>query len=71
MTNVTSLAPSTHVRVEELLRVAMSAVTKAQKECRRQAVPNVYSIDGCLYYETPSGDLSVSDPFETNPSNDV
>lgn len=28
-------------------------------------VPNVYSINGRLHYETPTGDLSAVDPFVT------
>lgn len=61
-TDVLDLA--TYVRVDELLRVARTAVAKAQEENRRLGVPNVYSINGRIYYELPSGELSLNDPYE-------
>jgi len=46
----------------------------ASKELFVVAVPNVYSFNGILYYELPSGELSrvdpyqASEPFEAKPS---
>jgi hypothetical protein len=48
---------------EDLLRVGRVAVAKAQEESRRLGVPNVYSINGRIYYETPTGELSLVDPY--------
>lgn len=55
---------ATYVRIDELRRVASTAVAKAQDENRRLGVPNVYSINGRIYYELPSGELSLNDPYE-------
>ena len=38
-------------------------MAKAQEENRRNGVPNVYSINGFLYYELPNGELSRTDPY--------
>lgn len=53
----------TFTRAEEIIRIGRCAVRKAQEENRRLGVPNVYSINGLLYYELPSGELSRSDPY--------
>ena len=50
---------------EEMIRIGRCAVRKAQEESRRLGVPNVYSINGLLYYELPSGELSRTDPYES------
>jgi len=52
----------TYQRVDELVRVFRSAVRKAQAESRRLGVPNVYSINGQLYYELPNGDYTRTRP---------
>lgn len=48
----------------EFLRIARQAVLDAQEESRRLGVPNVYSINGRIYYELPNGELSLTDPWE-------
>lgn len=58
-----TLPPSTYSKVDELLRIGSLAITKAQEDSRRKGVPNVYSINGRLYYETATGELSASDPY--------
>jgi hypothetical protein len=57
------LPGNTYAKIDELLRIGSIAVSKAQDESRRLGVPNVYSINGRLYYETPSGELSTTDPY--------
>jgi len=52
----------------EFERVGSRAVRKAQDECRRLGVPNVYSHNGSLYYEHADGSLSTVDPLENDPS---
>lgn len=37
----------------EIRRIAARAVRKAQEESRRLGVPNVYSRNGRLYYDSP------------------
>ncbi|NQU20227.1 MAG: hypothetical protein HQ567_03020 [Candidatus Nealsonbacteria bacterium] len=54
---------ATYLEFEEILRIGRRAVHKAQEESRRLGVPNVYSINGFLYYELPSGELSRTDPY--------
>lgn len=53
-----------HETIEEYLRIARQAVSDAQEESRRLGVPNVYSINGRIYYELPNGELSLTDPWE-------
>jgi len=47
----------------EFERIGNRAVRKAQEESRRLGVPNVYSINGILYYERPDGTLTTEDPY--------
>jgi hypothetical protein len=35
-----------------------------QDENRRLGIPNVYSINGIVYYELPNGELSREDPYK-------
>jgi hypothetical protein len=57
------ISAETYATIDEIVRVANRAVARAQDESRRMGVPNVYSINGRLYYETPSGQLSTVDPY--------
>jgi hypothetical protein len=52
-----------YAAIDELVRLGSIAVHEAQNESRRLSVPNVYSINGRLYYETATGELSTSDPY--------
>ena len=54
---------ATYARVDEWMRIGSAAVAKAQAESRRLGVPNVYEINGRLYYELPNGELSLTDPY--------
>jgi hypothetical protein len=58
-----SLTADKYAAIDELVRLGSIAVSDAQNESRRLGVPNVYSINGRLYYETPAGELSTSDPY--------
>ena len=62
------LSATTYSKIDELLRIGSLAISKAQDESRLLGVPNVYSINGRLYYETQSGELTTSDPY-TNGQN--
>ena len=59
----TGISAETYALFDELVRLANIGVRKAQEESRRNGVPNVYSINGRIYYETPSGELSLTDPY--------
>jgi len=48
---------------QEFERIGNAAVKAAQEESRRLGVPNVYAINGRIYYELPSGELSLTDPY--------
>ena len=52
-------------KVRELSRIGKNAVRAAQEDNRRRGIPNVYSINGVLYWELPDGTLSRTDPFES------
>ncbi len=68
MTDHAVLDSFTYSRIDELLRIASSAVAKAQDDSRKRGVPNVYSINGRLYFELPSGELSTADPYTNGPN---
>ncbi|MCH8960206.1 MAG: hypothetical protein IH820_02435 [Bacteroidetes bacterium] len=48
----------------EFERIGNRAVRKAQERNRRLGVPNVYSINGTIYYERSDGTLTMEDPYE-------
>lgn len=47
----------------EMLRIGNRAVKRAQEENRKKGIPNVYDINGHLYYELPNGELTREDPY--------
>ena len=51
-------------RGSEFTRIASRAVEKAKAENRRLGIPNVYTINGRLYYEKPNGELTTENLFE-------
>jgi hypothetical protein len=63
MSTDSSIDLATFTKADEIVRIGRRAVQKAQEDNRRRGVPNVYSINGLLYYELPSGELSRSDPY--------
>jgi len=48
----------------ELQRIGNRAVLAAQEESRRMGVPNVYSMNGKLFFELPNGEITDKNPFE-------
>ena len=52
-----------HEEFNAVQRIGNWAVVQAQEESRRLGVPNVYSHRGRVYYELPSGELSLADPL--------
>lgn len=40
-----------------------AGVEHAKQQNRERGIPNVYSINGILYYELPDGSLSREDPW--------
>lgn len=60
----TTIPLETYEKVQELIRIGNRAAHAAQEENRRLGIPNVYSINGVLYYELPNGELSRDDPYQ-------
>ena len=52
-----------HKKTLEFLRIGNRAVKRAQEENRKKGIPNVYDINGHLYYELPNGELTKEDPY--------
>ena len=54
----------------EFLRIGNRAVKRAQEENRKKGIPNVYDINGHLYYELPNGELTKEDPYPLSKNTD-
>ena len=63
-----SITLDTLVKLDDILRIGRRAVRRAQEDSRRLGIPNVYSMNGLLYYELPSGELTRTDPWESTDS---
>ena len=48
--------------VERITRLASTAVRLAQEENRRKGIPNVYSINGTIVWQSPDGTVTMHDP---------
>ena len=57
------LTAEMYAAIDDLIRLGSIAVAQAQDDSRRLGIPNVYSINGRIYYETPTGELSDTDPY--------
>ena len=57
------LSPETYKWAREMLRIGNRAVKRAQEENREKGIPNVYDINGHLYYELPNGELTREYPM--------
>lgn len=66
MSRYPSIHAATYVRAEEIIRIGRRAVREAQADSRRRGVPNVYALNGLLYYELPCGTLSLTDPYRAD-----
>ena len=62
--NNSTLGLDTYVKADELMRIGKRAVRRAQEENRQKGVPNVYAINGVIYYELANGELSRTDPYK-------
>lgn len=50
MIDKSHLSAETYAKIDDLVRIGSVAVANAQEESRRLGVPNVYSINGRIYY---------------------
>ena len=55
----------------EILQIAKRGAKKAQEENRRKGIPNVYDINGHLYYELPNRELTKEDPMQSVEDPDI
>ena len=55
----------------EILQIGNRTVKIAQEENRKKGIPNVYDINGYLYYELPNGKLTKEDPLQNVVGPDV
>ena len=51
MTAESPIDLQTLARLDDIVRIGRRAVKKAQEDSRNLGIPNVYSINGILYYE--------------------
>ena len=58
------LSLKTYEWTREMLRIGNRAAKRAQEENRKKGIPNVYDINGHIYYELPNGELTKEDPYE-------
>ncbi len=57
-------------RTLEFLQIGNRAAKRAQEENRKKGIPNVYDINGHLYYELPNGELTTEDPYPLSKETD-
>jgi 2',3'-cyclic-nucleotide 2'-phosphodiesterase (5'-nucleotidase family) len=48
----------------EIQRIGNEAVRRALKENKEKGIPIVFSRNGVIYYELPSGEITTQNPFE-------
>lgn len=48
----------------KLLAIANRAVRKAQDENRRLGIPNVYAVNGTIFWQMPDGSISPVNPAQ-------
>lgn len=63
MIEPSELSLNTYETIEQFVRIGSDAIWRAQEESRSLGVPNVYFLNGRIYYEMPTGELSVTDPY--------
>jgi len=47
----------------EIRKIGNEAVRQALKENKEKGIPSVFSLDGVIYYELPSGEITTRSPF--------
>ena len=63
MSTQTDLSREAIEDFDEIERIGMDAVERAQEENRWLGIPNAYSRNGTLYFELPDGTITQEDPF--------
>ena len=47
-----------------ITKVGSRAVHKAQKKNTQKGIPNVYSMNGKIFYQLPNGEITEKSPFK-------
>lgn len=58
-----SISSEVYFKGYEIAAIGNKAVKKAQNESRQKGIPNVYSNDGKIFYELPTGKTTTKSPF--------
>jgi len=48
----------------EILRIGNKAVKEAQIDSLKRGIPNVYSLNGVIFYQLPDGTITTEQPEE-------
>jgi hypothetical protein len=51
-------------RALEIQKIGNEAVSRALKENKEKGIPIVFSKNGVIYYELPSGEITNKSPYE-------
>jgi len=46
----------------EIIKIGNEAVKKTQKENLEMGIPNVYSLNGVIFYQLPDGTITMEEP---------
>ena len=55
----------------EIKRIGNEAVSRVLKENREKGIPIVFSRNGIIYYELPSGEITTKSPFKDMPKSKI
>jgi hypothetical protein len=56
-----NLSRETYEQTMEIIRIGNRAVRQAQEENHRLGLPNIYSRNGKIIYEMPSGEIIIKE----------
>lgn len=51
----------------EIQTIGNEAISRVLKENKEKGIPIVFSKNGIIYYELPSGEITTESPFEKEP----
>ncbi len=56
------LSLETYLEHVEFTRIGNKAARAAQRENRELGIPNVYALNGRMYWQMPNGEITCEDP---------
>lgn len=51
-------------RALEIQKIGNEAVNQALEENRKKGIPSVFSINGVIFYQLPSGEITTQSPYD-------